>query len=70
MPLHSFQTILEAEIETPEMEKFLRIRNKNPSKPIIVLNESPMILEQLANSSSFFGPIHFANENGDPDGAP
>jgi hypothetical protein len=29
-----------------------------------------MALEELAHSSSFFGPIHFANENGDPDGGP
>jgi len=70
MPKHSFQTIIEAEIEESEMKKFLRIRNENPARPIIVLNNEEMVLEELANSSSFFGPIHFANENGDPDGDP
>lgn len=65
---HSFQTILEAEIEASEMENYLKIKNENPVKPIIVLNKSPMVLEELANSSSFFGLIHFANENGDPEG--
>ena len=51
---HSFQTILEAEIEASEMENYLKIKNENPAKPIIVLNKSPMVLEELANSSSFF----------------
>ena len=68
MPEHSFQTILEAEIEESEMEKFLRLRNENPARPIIVLNNEPMVLEELANSSSFFGTIRFANDNGDPVG--
>jgi hypothetical protein len=66
MAAHLFQTILEAEIEASEMEKYLRLRNENPSRPIIVLNESPMILEELAKSKSFFGEISFANEDGDP----
>jgi hypothetical protein len=66
MAAHLFQTILEAEIEGPEMEKYLRLRNEKPSRPIIVLNESPMVLEEFANSKSFFGEISFANENGDP----
>jgi len=65
---HSFQVILEAEIEASEMQNYLKIKNENPAKPIIVLNKSPMVLEELANASSFFGLIHFANENGDPDG--
>ena len=63
---HLFQTILEAEIETSEMEKYLRLRNENPSRPIIVLNKPPTSLEELSNSKSFFGDISFANENGDP----
>ena len=70
VPAHSFQTILEAEIEPPEMENYLRIKKENPDKPVIVFNESQMVLEELANSSSFVGPIHFANINGDPDGDP
>jgi hypothetical protein len=70
MVAHSFQTILEAEIEGPAMKNYLKIKNKNPAKPIIVLNKSPMILKELANSSSFIGPIHFANKNGDPVGNP
>jgi len=70
MPAHSFKTILEAEIEEPAMEKFLRIKKENPSEPIIVLNDSDMILEDLVNSSSFPGLIRFANEDGDPIGEP
>jgi hypothetical protein len=38
MAAHSFQTILEAEIEASEMENYLKIKNENPAKPIIVLN--------------------------------
>ena len=68
---HSFQTILEAEIERTEMEKYLKIKKENPDKPIILFNESEMVLEELAHSSSsFVAPIHFANINGDPDGDP
>ena len=70
MAAHSFQTILEAEIESSEFENYLRIKKENPVRPIIVLNKSPMVLEELANSSSFLGGIHFANENGDPIGNP
>jgi hypothetical protein len=70
MSAHSYQTILEAEIEGPEMENYLKIKKENPAKPIIILNESSMLLEKLVNSSSFVGPIHFANENGDPVGKP
>lgn len=70
MPAHTFQTILEAEIDRAGMDNYLRIKKENPDKPIIVLNKSSMTLEELAHSSSFFGPIHFANENGDPDGGP
>ena len=66
MPAHSFQTIIEAEIEGSDMENYLKIKKENPAKPIIVLNESPMNLEKLVNSSSFFGQIFFANEHGDP----
>jgi hypothetical protein len=70
VPAHSFQTILEAEIDTPEMEKYLKLKKENPNKPVILFNESEMILEELAHLSSFVGPIHFADINGDPDGDP
>jgi hypothetical protein len=67
MPPHVFQTILEGEIEESEMEKYLRLKKENPARPIIVQNhQSEMILEDLANSGSFFGRICFANESGDP----
>jgi hypothetical protein len=65
-PKHLFQTILEANIEVSEMEKYLKLRNEDPSKPIIVLNISQMTLKELANSKSFAGEISFSNENGDP----
>ena len=35
MPAHSFKTILEAEIEEPAMEKFLRIKKENPRDPLL-----------------------------------
>ena len=65
---HSFQTILEAEIEASQMENYLKLRNENPVKPIIALTQSPMVLEELVNANSFSGLIYFADENGDPDG--
>jgi hypothetical protein len=64
---HIFQTILEAEIEASLMEKYLKLRNENPSRLIIALNPTPMSLKELANSKSFFGEIAFANDDGDPD---
>ena len=70
MAAHSFQTILEAEIEGDEMKNFLRIKKEHPTKPIVIITRSPMILEELVKSDSFFGPIHFANQSGDPDGDP
>jgi hypothetical protein len=64
---HVFQTILEAEIEASEMKKYLKLRSENPSRPIILLNQQPMVLKELANSKSFFGEIYFSNQDGDPD---
>jgi hypothetical protein len=70
MPAHSYQTILEAEIEESAMKNYVKIKKETPAKPLIILNQSSMILEELVNSNSFNGPIHFANENGDPEGGP
>jgi hypothetical protein len=70
MVAHSFQIILEAEIEGSKRENYLRIKKENPAKPIVVFPQSPMILEELANSRSFIGKISFAKESGDPDGDP
>jgi len=69
MAAHSFQTILEAKIEASEMKKYLKVRNKNPSKPIVVFNTLPKrTLEELSiHSKSFVGEISFGLENGDPD---
>ena len=54
MAAHSFQTILEAEIEGDEMKNFLRIKKEHPTKPIVVFTRSPMILEELVNSRFLF----------------
>ena len=70
MPAHSYQTILEAEIDGSHMENYLKIKKENPTKPIIILNKSSMTLEKLVNSSSFIGVIKFADENGDSVGEP
>ena len=70
MPVHSYQTILEGEIEGSHLENYRKIKKENPTKPLIVLNKSPTTLEKLVNSNSFFGPISFANEQGDPVGDP
>ena len=69
MAAHTFQTILEAKIEASEMEKYLKVRNKNPSKPIVVFNTPPeRTLEILSTpSKSFVGEISFGLESGDPD---
>jgi hypothetical protein len=52
------------------MKNYVKIKKETPAKPLIVLNQSSIILEELVNSNSFFGPIHFANEQGDPIGDP
>ena len=68
MPAHTYQAILLSEIEGSKMEDYLKLKRENPSKPLIIFNETPLSLEELVNSNSFFGPIYFANENGDPVG--
>lgn len=67
MPAHAFQSILEAEIEDSNWEKYLKIRRENPSKPLIILSDE-MGLEELVNSDSFHGLLFFANKDGDPVG--
>ena len=70
VPAHSYQTILEAEIDGSQMKDYLKIKKENPAKPIIISNIEPIPLEKLVNSSSFVGQITFANEDGDPIGEP
>ena len=70
VPAHSYQTILEAEIDGSHMKNYLKIKKENPAKPIIISNNEPIRLEKLVNSSSFVGQITFANVNGDPIGEP
>ena len=69
MPAHTYQSIVEAEIEDSIWENYLKIKRETPSKPLIILNDEPMSLEGLVNSNSFLGQIFFSNENGDPVGA-
>jgi hypothetical protein len=52
-PKHSFQTILEIGLEGADMETYLKVKNENPSKPLIIMNDDLMPLEKLVNSSSF-----------------
>jgi hypothetical protein len=66
MPAHAFQSIVQAEIEDSIWENYLKIKRETPSKPLIILNDKPMSLEELVNSDSFHGLVFFANENGDP----
>jgi hypothetical protein len=68
MPAHTFQSILETEIEDSVMENYLKIKRETPSKPLIIFNETPMSLQELVNSEDFSGPIFFANDHGDPMG--
>lgn len=70
MAAHTYQSILESEIEDSVWENYLEIKRENPSKPLIILSDKPMSLEGLVNSSSFFGQIFFANGHGDPIGDP
>ena len=70
VPAHSYQTILEAEIDGSHMKNYLKIKKENPAKPIIISNLEPIRLEKLVNSNSFVGQITFADVNGDPIGEP
>lgn len=69
MAAHSFQSILEAEIEDSIWKTYLKMKKENPSMPLIILSEY-MDLEGLVNSNSFLGQIFESNENGDPVGDP
>jgi hypothetical protein len=65
MPTHAFQSMVQGEIEDPIWQKYLKIKRKTPSKPLIILIGMPMSLDELVNSDSFHGLVYFANENGD-----
>ena len=70
MPNHSFQVILEIEIGGNDIETYLKTRKENPGKPLIIMNNTKMLLEDLVNSGSYKAAGYFANENGDPIGNP
>jgi len=63
MPAHTYQSIVEAEIEGSIWENYLKIKRETPSKSLIILNDKEMSLEGLVNSNSFHGQMFFANEN-------
>lgn len=70
---HCYQAILEIELNSTDMEVYLNTRNENPSKPLIVMNQEPMLLKDIVNprnNNSLHAFISFANENGDPVGEP
>jgi hypothetical protein len=66
MPDHSFQVILEIELGGNDIETYLKTRKENPGEPLIIMNNTEMLLEELVNSDSYKAAGYFANENGDP----
>jgi hypothetical protein len=70
MPNHSFQVILEIELGGNDIETYHKTRKENPGKPLIIMNNTKMLLEDLVNSGSYKAAGYFANENGDPIGNP
>ena len=70
MPDHSFQVILEIELGGNDIETYLKTRKEHPGEPLIIMNDRRMLLEELVNSGSYKAAGYFADENGDPKGAP
>jgi hypothetical protein len=70
MPDHSFQVILEIELGDNDIETYLKTRKENPGEPLIIMNNTEMLLEELVNAGSYMAAGYFANENGDPVGNP
>jgi hypothetical protein len=70
MPNHSFQVILEIELAGNDIETYRKTRKENPGKPLILMNNTEMLLEELVNSGSYNAAGNFANKNGDPIGDP
>jgi hypothetical protein len=74
MPDHSFQVILEVELESTAMATYLKTRNEHPGKPLIIMNnkvdDKGMLLKDIVNSGSFEAKASFANNDGDPIGHP
>jgi hypothetical protein len=66
MPDHSFQVILEIELGGNDIETYLKTRKENPGEPLIIMNNTEMLLEELVDSGSYEAAGYFANENGDP----
>jgi len=70
MPDHSFQVILEIELGGNDIETYRITRKENPGKPLIIMNNTKMLLEELVNSGSYKAAGYFANIDGDPIGKP
>jgi hypothetical protein len=70
MPDHSFQVILEVELDNNSNITYIKTRKENPDKPLIIMNNKSMLLRELVNSGSFDAKICFANEDGDQEGSP
>ena len=66
MPQHSYQTILEIALDDTDMKTFRKIRNENPTKPLIILNSEKMLLQDIVHSTSYSADAFFAAESGDP----
>jgi hypothetical protein len=68
MPMHSYQAILEVELSKTDRDTYLRTRNNNPGKPLIITNSNKMLLRDIVNSNSFSAFASFADADGNPMG--
>jgi hypothetical protein len=65
---HRYQLIFKAELGSDDKSKYLKVRNENPGKVLILGNHSPMILKDIVNSESFMaeGYVGMPNLNSKP----
>jgi hypothetical protein len=66
MPPHSFQVILQADLPNNDMASYIKIRNENAGKPLIIQNVEEKALKDLSNPGSFNAQGYFADNDGDP----
>jgi hypothetical protein len=70
MPPHSFQVILQADLPNNDMASYIKIRNENPGKPLIIQNVEEKALKDLSNPGSFDAQGYFADPDGNTQGDP
>ena len=64
MPVHSYQVILQADLPDKDMKTYIKTKNENPNKPIIISNTEEKTLKMLSNAGSFKAQITFADDDG------